>query len=120
MGALTNCWVVLWCCVDSLVVIGAGLSPKDVLFHYNLDDIGGDLGFVNADDWPGLRLGWVCQEMVDPQWTCAGREKFEDAVPCLSYLVGWVYAGTMFMLSVMALVLPGLCAMTSFREIVPS
>merc|ERR1712008_233628 len=74
-GAFINCWNVLWCSVASYVVVGASETPKDVLldalgmlFLYNLDSIGSELGFVDADDWPGDRLGWIFQEMVKKNW----------------------------------------------------
>merc|ERR1719282_1579724 len=64
--AFVNCWLITWCCIDAFVVIGAARTPKDLLmdslgllFLYNLDDIGGDLGFVDMDDWPGLQLAWI-------------------------------------------------------------
>jgi len=74
-GAFINCWTVLWCSLASYVVVGASESPKDVLldalgmlFLYNLDRIGSELGFVTRDDWPGDRLGWIFQEMVKKDW----------------------------------------------------
>jgi len=74
-GAFINCWTVLWCSLASYVVVGASETPKDVLldalgmlFLYNLDRIGSELGFVDADDWPGDRLGWIFQEMVKKNW----------------------------------------------------
>merc|ERR1712151_1309046 len=55
-SAFVNCWVILWSCLDIYVVVGASMSPQDLLmdalgllFLYNLDDIGGDLGFVDED-----------------------------------------------------------------------
>merc|ERR1712032_1014670 len=39
-----------------------------MLFLYNLASIGSELGFVDADDWPGDRLGWIFQEMVRKDW----------------------------------------------------
>jgi len=74
-GAFINCWTVLWCSLASYVVVGASETPKDVLldslgmlFLYNMDNIGSELGFVDADDWPGERLGWIFQEMVKKNW----------------------------------------------------
>mmetsp|Transcript_70078 Transcript_70078/g.212019 ORF Transcript_70078/g.212019 Transcript_70078/m.212019 type:complete len:458 (+) Transcript_70078:79-1452(+) len=81
LGAFINNWAVLWCCLSSYVVVGASQSPKAVLFDalgllfiYNLDDIGGDLGFVDEDDWPGERLGWIFEEMVKKDWHPADWE----------------------------------------------
>jgi len=75
LAAFFNCWTVLWCSIASYVVVGASETPKDVLldslgmlFLYNLASIGGELGFVDADDWPGDRLGWIYQEMVLKNW----------------------------------------------------
>lgn len=66
VGAVVNCWVVVWCCLDSFLVIGSSGSPKNVLFDalgliflYNLDDTSGDLGFVSAEDWPGAKFAWI-------------------------------------------------------------
>jgi len=59
----------------SYVVVGGSETPKDVLldalgmlFLYNLDRIGREMGFVDRDDWPGDRLGWIFQEMVKKDW----------------------------------------------------
>jgi len=72
LGAFVNSWVVLWTCVDMYVVVGASASPQDLLmdalgllFLYNLDDISGDLGFINEDDWPALRIAWIYHELVE-------------------------------------------------------
>merc|ERR1712157_601813 len=71
VGAFINCWIVMWTCLDMFVVVGASKTPQDLLldslgllFLYNLDDIGGELGFVNEDDWPGLRIAWIYDELV--------------------------------------------------------
>merc|ERR1712194_425093 len=67
------------------VVVGASESPKDVMFDalgllflYNLDDIGGEFGFVDEDDWPGVRLGWIYQEMVLHDWKPEDEDPFDD------------------------------------------
>jgi hypothetical protein len=72
LGAFMDCWVVFWCSMDAFLIIGASSTPKDLLldalgliFLYNLDDIGGDFGFVDDDDWAGDRLGWVYDQMVN-------------------------------------------------------
>lgn len=74
-AAFIKCWTVLWCTLCSYVIIGASATPKDVLldslgmlFLYNLDSIGGELGFVDSDDWPGARLGWIFAEMARKDW----------------------------------------------------
>jgi len=87
-GAFMNCWTVLWCCISSYVVVGASDSPKTVLFDalgmlflFNLDAIGGELGFVAADDWPGLRLGWIHAEMVRKDWRPSDGEEEDGWEP---------------------------------------
>jgi len=74
-GALINCWVVVWCCLDTVIIMGSSRRPGDVIFDalgllflYNLDDISGDLGFVDGDDFPGEKLGWVYENMVKTRW----------------------------------------------------
>merc|ERR1712224_1090727 len=127
IGATTNCWAVLWCSVDSLAVIGGARTPRDVLFDslgllflFNLDDISGDLGFVNDDDWHGLQLGWIYEEMVEPRWTYGNKPKYEDEEPCITRGVLVTYKVTMMLLAIMTFVFPVLSAITSFREISPS
>merc|ERR1712066_1174916 len=73
MGAIVNCWVVFWSALDMYVVCGASNTPQDLLmdalgllFLYNLDDIGGDMAFLEEDDWPALRLAWIYEIMVHP------------------------------------------------------
>merc|ERR1740138_1604670 len=75
LGAFVDCWTVLWCCASCYIVVGTSGSVQDVLFDslsllflYNLDEVGGDLGFVDEDDWPGARLGWIFKEMVKEDW----------------------------------------------------
>merc|ERR1712183_426199 len=79
IDAVVNTWVITWCCFDVYLLIGAAATPADVLmnalglvFLYNLDDVGGDLGFVNEDDWPGRRFAWIHANLVDKD--IAGRE----------------------------------------------
>lgn len=74
-GALVNCWAVMFCTIASYAIVGASSSFKDLMFDalgllflYNLDDIGGVLGFVYEDDWDGVRLGWIYNEMVKKDW----------------------------------------------------
>merc|ERR1712008_642119 len=71
ISAFLDCWNVLWCSLACYVVVGSSETPKDVLmdsfgmlFLYNLEKVGGDLKFVDADDWPGDRLGWIFDEWI--------------------------------------------------------
>jgi len=86
LDAFTNCWVILWCCLATIVVIGPADNPRDVMFDslgllflYNLDDISGDLGFLNHDDWPGQRLAWIDEEMAAVNWPQDTVHAEEDA-----------------------------------------
>lgn len=75
LGAFIDCWTVFLCCAACYIVVGTSVSVQDVLFDsltllflYNLDEVGGDLGFVEEDDWPGARLGWIFKHMVKVDW----------------------------------------------------
>ena len=70
-GILVNIWVVVWCCLDSFVVCGTSFSPGDLvydslglIFLFNLDNIGGELGFVGLR-W--CRRVALCATCVDVQ-----------------------------------------------------
>jgi len=117
LGAITNCWVVWWCCLDTIVVLGGADSPKDVvfdslglLFLYNLDDISGDFGFIDDDDWDGARLGWVHEAMVKQE---------EVELDCWSFLTLGIYRFTLFSLYIMMILLPVVATVTSFTKIKP-
>lgn len=132
LDAFMNCWVVFWCTLDSYLLVGASRTMKDVLFDslsllflYNLDDISGDLGFVNTDDWDGLRLGWIYDQMVkvnyDPHQPAEYLHEFEedldmenDALVCLG-----CYNGTVLFLEFAAVFLPILALITPFGTIAP-
>jgi len=120
---LINAWVICWCCIDVYLVIGASMAPAEVLmnalglvFLYNLDDIGGDLGFVNEDDWPGRRLAWIYQEIVHP---CDDSEFDEDVLDIPGYIVLGVYNIVIGMLIILTFAVPMLAACTPFIQIVP-
>jgi len=75
LGAFIDCWTVFLCCAACYIVVGTSPTVQDVLFDsltllflYNLDEVGGDLGFVEEDDWPGDRLGWIFKHMVKVDW----------------------------------------------------
>lgn len=72
VGCFVNCWVVIWCSLDILLVCSSAKTFQDVLFDalsllflYNLDDIGGELGFFESEDWKGGELAWVYSRLDD-------------------------------------------------------
>jgi len=131
IGAITNCWVVLWCCADTVVVLGSSQSPKDVIFDslgllflYNLDDIGGELGFVNHDDWPGERLGWIYSEMVVENWHMeldgTSKEEFDEKqIGAGGCIMEYSFKVTIWILSLALVIFPVFNAMTPFLIIAP-
>jgi len=134
LGALTNMWVVLWCCADTVVVLGSSESPKDVLFDslgllflYNLDDIGGEFGFVSESDWPGDRLGWIYSEMVLENWHTeevgSPRHKDEEFKEenwgVGGHIVMCCFRLTTYILCLALLVYPAFNVMTPFDKIAP-
>lgn len=63
-GRIMNCVVVLECVVITYFSFVLSDTPMDVLFNamavtflYNLDDIGGEMGFLGDEDWDGEELG---------------------------------------------------------------
>lgn len=142
IGALTNCWVVVWCCLDSIIVIGASLCPKDILFDalgllflFKLDDVGGSFGFVNKDDWPGDRLAWICKNIVEPGSTAQSQDDDDECAccecceccnccstsetGCVSIIVEIVFRVTDKLALFLAIFIPMFSAMTSFSTILP-
>eukprot|EP00929_Paragymnodinium_shiwhaense_P121631 TRINITY_DN9394_c0_g1_i1.p1 TRINITY_DN9394_c0_g1~~TRINITY_DN9394_c0_g1_i1.p1 ORF type:complete len:459 (+),score=105.65 TRINITY_DN9394_c0_g1_i1:86-1462(+) len=122
LDALVNAWVICWCSADVYLVIGASQSPQDVLmnalgliFLYNLDDVGGDLGFVNEDDWPGERLAWIYQELVQP---CDKATFNEDKMDCLGWVVISVYNSALVFILVALFAVPTLAMVTPFIQII--
>jgi len=124
--AIMNMWVITWCCLDVFLVIGSSQSPSSVLmdalslvFLYNLDDVGGDLGFVNEDDWPGSRLAWIYKNCVHP---CPDEFFDEDKFKWSE--LGWailsLYTFITGFLVVMSVGIPAVAAVTPFIQIVPS
>eukprot|EP00928_Gymnodinium_smaydae_P034880 TRINITY_DN24628_c0_g1_i2.p1 TRINITY_DN24628_c0_g1~~TRINITY_DN24628_c0_g1_i2.p1 ORF type:complete len:442 (-),score=73.56 TRINITY_DN24628_c0_g1_i2:275-1600(-) len=116
---LINIWVITWCCIDVFLVVGASPSPSSVLmdalglvFLYNLDDIGGDLGFVNEDDWPGRRLAWIYNEIVIPD------ERFDaEKLDVVGVGMASFYNLAITSLVIMSIGLPTLAAFTPFTQI---
>lgn len=124
MDALVNTWVIGWCCIDVFLVVGDSKSPSDVLmnalglvFLYNLDDVGGDLGFINENDWPGLRLSWIYKKIVEP---CPKEIFDENMLDTPGRLVTGLYSLTVFGLVVLTVTVPVIAAFTPFIQIVPS
>lgn len=121
--ALINNWVVCWCCVDVFLVIGGASAPADVLmnalglmFLYNLDDVGGDLGFVNEDDWPGQRLAWIYTSIVHP---CPDETFDEEKLNAAGWVILSVYNVMIAALALATFGIPLLTAFTPFIQIVP-
>lgn len=127
IGAFTNCWVVLWCCLDTLVILGAAQAPRDVIFDslgliflFNLDDIEGDLGFITDDDWPGDRLGWMFRWIMrDEHREQDQQHKEVDQFDIPSKITLGVYNTTIVLLYIMSVALPTIAALTSFTKIIP-
>merc|ERR1712224_526293 len=129
-GALVNCWVVIWSCLDMYVVVGASESPQDLLldalgllFLYRLDDVGGDLGFVDQDDWPGRRLAWLYNELVHPSSQSPDEDFDEDKTLWDSWLgflgLLW-YKFSIITMVILLLAIPVLVGITPFRDIAPA
>jgi hypothetical protein len=124
LGAFVNIWVVVFCSIDTYVVVGGSRSPQDLLldalgmlFLYNLDDIGGDLGFVDEDDWDGERIAWIyeeCVKNVDDAIFDEDSLDFQGQVilNCFIFFKWFVLA--------MCFALPALAALTPFMVIAPS
>lgn len=123
LGAFVNCWVIIWSCMDAYVIIGASANPKDLLmdalgllFVYNLDDIGGDLGFLSEDDWPGLRIAWIYEHLVHP---CDDDVFDEDKLDWLGTICVNTFRFTDIFLRVLLFALPVMAVLTPFTQIAP-
>jgi len=106
VGCFVNNWVVFWCSLDVLLVCSSATTVQDVLFDalsllflYNLDDIGGDLGFFSEEDWKGQELAWVYSYLQNfirsyPDDTCSWnkvrlkKNLFADVVN--TFTICWV------------------------------
>merc|ERR1712060_150452 len=122
-GAFVNCWVVVWSCLDMYVVVGASKTPQDLLldalgllFLFKLDDIGGDLGFVDQDDWPGLRIAWIYNELVRP-WP--DEEFDEDKLDRLGTFWLLFYKCVIRFICAEIICIPILSIFTPFLDIAP-
>jgi len=116
-----NGWVIFWLCLDTFLVLGASETVQDVLldslglmFLYNLDDIGGDLGFVNQDDWPGLQLAWLYKNIHKYSDELDDVKEFSPDFCCGIFLSAW-----QILLTIFATVLPILFIITPFQELIP-
>eukprot|EP00439_Symbiodinium_sp_Y106_P028666 s3444_g3.t1 len=74
VGRVLNC--VVECCVIVYFAFVLSENPMDVVFNalavtflYNLDDIGGETGFLTEDDWDGDELGKIYYHAVDAVMT---------------------------------------------------
>jgi len=121
VGAFVNGWVIFWLCLDTFLVLGASETVKDVLldslglmFLYNLDDIGGDLGFVDPDDWPGLQLAWLYKNIHKYAEEIDDVEELTPDLCCSIFLDALKILLTLF-----ATVLPILFIFTPFQELIP-
>lgn len=126
-GAVVNCWVVFWCCLDMYMVVGASTSPQDLLmdslgliFLFNLDDIGGDMAFIDEDDWPALRIAWIYEEMVHP---CPDDIFDEDDSSKFTW-PGWfcikLYQLETYSMMILLVLAPLMAIATPFTQIAPA
>lgn len=122
-GAFVNCWVVVWSCLDMYVVVGASRSPQDLLldalgllFLFRLDDVESDLGFLVKDDWPGLRIAWIYNELVR-DWD--DDEFDEEKLDVLGAVCLFFYKFVICLICAQLLCIPILAGFTPFIDIVP-
>jgi hypothetical protein len=122
-GAFVNCWVVVWTCMDMYIVVGASETPQDLLldalgllFLYKLDDVAGDLQFVEEDDWPGDRIAWIYKELVHP-WP--DEEFDEDKLDNFGSVWLLLYNVTVVLICLMLFCVPVAAVLTPFRDIAP-
>lgn len=121
LGAFMNSWVIIWLIIDMFFVLGTAGTVIDVLmdalglaFLYNLDDISGDLGFIDEDDWPGLHLSWLDHHIKDVAERNDEVDEDEASVIC-NYFLNFVT----YVLALMWLILPWMFIVTPFKAMVP-
>jgi len=110
LDAFMNMYVAIWSVLSTFIVLLDEDSISDCVFDafsltflFNLDDIGGDLGFFGNDDWPGLQLAWVDQNMY------AVAEKFTEVEePEQNQFVEQMFRLTAIFLMSMVFVLPAI------------
>jgi len=108
LDAFMNIYVAIWSVLDVWIVLLDEDGISDCVFDafsltfiFNLDDIGGDLGFFGIDDWPGLQLAWVDKNMY------ATAQKFSSVEePEHNVLVEQMFRGTAMFVMAMVFVLP--------------
>lgn len=118
LDAFMNIYVAIWSVLDVWIVLLDEDGISDCVFDafsltfiFNLDDIGGDLGFFGIDDWPGLQLAWVDKHMY------ATAQKFSSVEePEHNVLVERMFRGTAMFVMAMVFVLPVL-RMTMYVEV---
>jgi len=121
LGAFMNFWVIAWLSLDVYFICGLAENAQDVLFDalaltflYNLDEISGDLGFVNDDDWPGLELAWLDAHIGEVAMELPDISETDPSTFCSIWL-----KLSSFVLAVMALVIPTAFAFTPFKSLMP-
>lgn len=124
LGALTHCWLVTWSVAAHFVLIGSCTDFKDVvfdslgmLFLYNLDDVGGDLGFLDDDDWRGAQLKWMYDQMVMTQWPDHRDVDDEQDNHPMSCVCSCAYGAAKLILSTFLVVLPILSIITPWEDL---
>jgi len=126
MGSFIKNWLVIMCTLDAYMIFGSSRTPSEqildflaLLFLFNLDDLGGDLGFVDEDDWPGLRIGWIHSEIVlapseEDEQNKGFKEKCSRKISIASYALSfWFCAFCSVMMPIMA-------SLTPFTQISPA
>ncbi|CAE7562275.1 POFUT2 [Symbiodinium sp. CCMP2456] len=119
-GRIMNCLVVIECSVIVYFAFVLSETPMDVLFNsmavtflYNLDDIGGEMGFLGDDDWDGEELGKlyfnsVSQLMDDKGITEAGfdPDTIAECKYMRNYYSHWAYKVAEPLMYALTVVLP--------------
>jgi len=129
MDCFVNNWVVIFCTLDAYMIIGSSRTPSSLvldsvalLFLFNLDDIGCDMGFVNEDDWPGHKLGWIYTEIVEANWAESSTWRIngpEENRTWQTMVIRGMNNFSFFFVCFCAVTLPILASITPFLQIVP-
>jgi len=127
IDVVNNCWVVFWCSLASFPIIGSSASAQEVVFNaltvvflYSIDDVGGDLNFVEADKWPGKQIGWVHHRIF--RLGTASSTQYIDVSTwglkayTIRHLTMFIYQTTFVALFLMWLLFPVLFILTPFME----
>jgi len=77
IGPFLNCWVVIACTLNILLLCLVAESPKDVvydslgmIFLFTLDDASSDLAFLTTDMWNSVEFGKFYYEMLKGSTLC--------------------------------------------------